>query len=114
MPSPGNRQRRNGVEFLAMTKVSTRSARARAKVKTDRSGGKEGPASMISRQELHDVLMDPGYSAGRRKAWLKKVLTQLQQENEAAPSPQTSEMISEVKGAIRSLQPQKPMSDKTP
>ena len=55
--------------------------------------------------------MDPGYSAGRRKAWLKNVLTQLQRRN-AAPDPATSEMISEVKKAIRSLQPEKPVSDK--
>jgi hypothetical protein len=72
------------------------------------------PVSAVSRQELHDVLMDPGYSAGRRKTWLKKVLTQLEQRNHTAPSPETSEMISEVKGAIRSLQPEKPASDKTP
>jgi hypothetical protein len=96
-----------------MTKVSTRSAHARAKVKAARSGRQATPVSTVSRQELHDVLMDPGYSAGRRKAWLKKVLTQLQQQSEAGPSPETSEMISEVKSAIRSLQPQKPVSDKT-
>jgi hypothetical protein len=96
-----------------MTKVSTRSSRSRVKVKTGRSAGQTSPVSTVSRQELHDVLMDPGYSAGRRKAWLKKMLTQLQQQNDTAPSPETSEMISEVKGAIRSLQPQKPVSDKT-
>jgi hypothetical protein len=57
--------------------------------------------------------MDPGYSAGRRKAWLKKVLTQLQQQSDTARSSETSGMISEVKGAIRSLQRERPVSDKT-
>jgi hypothetical protein len=57
--------------------------------------------------------MDPGYSAGRRKSWLKNVLTQLQQQNDATPSSETSEMISEVKGAIRSLQRGRPAADKT-
>jgi hypothetical protein len=97
-----------------MTKVSARSTRSRAKVKTGPSAQEMTPVSTVSRQELHDVLMDPGYSAGRRKAWLKKALTQLQQQDNAAASPETSEMISEVKRAIRSLQPQKPVSDKTP
>ena len=97
-----------------MAKVSTRSAHIRAKAKTGRSDTQTGPVSTVSRQELHDVLTDPGYSAGRRKAWLKNVLTQLQQQDNAASSPETSELISEVKGAIRSLQPQKPLSDKTP
>ena len=97
-----------------MTKASTRAAHPRPNAKTSRSDRQAGAVSTVSRQELQDVLMDPGYSAGRRKAWLKKALTQLQQQDHAAASPETSEMISEVKRAIRSLQPQKPMSDKTP
>ena len=95
-----------------MTKRSKRSAHAGTQAKTGGSRPQRGQISTVSRQELQDVLMDPGYSAGQRKAWLKNVLTRLQRQNNTAANPETSEMISEVKDAIRSLQPEKPLSDK--
>lgn len=43
------------------------------KFRTD-EGGFIGP------EELHDLLLDEGYSAGNREQYLKSVLTQLSQE----------------------------------
>lgn len=67
--------------------------------------------STITRQELQDVLIDAGYSADRRKEWLKEVLTELEQQETTETLGETSDLIAEVKAAIRSLQPEKPISD---
>jgi len=64
--------------------------------------------STITRQELQDVLIDPGYSADRHKERLKEVLTE---QEMTETSGETSDFIAEVKAVIRSLQPEKPISD---
>lgn len=65
----------------------------------------------LTREEIQDVLLDEGYSAGQRKEWLKTVLTQLSAEQSENPDPERSHLISEVKEIVKTHQSGKPMSD---
>ncbi|MCV2869087.1 hypothetical protein OEW28_10660 [Defluviimonas sp. WL0002] len=62
----------------------------------------------ISRNELLDVLADEGYSAERRKAWLKQVLTRLTNEQNEDPDPDREHLVTEIKRILH-----RQISDKT-
>jgi len=71
--------------------------------------GPRAEGGMITPEEIHQVLTDEGYSADRRKEWLKAALTELLQERD--PPPERAELIDAVKRAIARLQDGRPVSD---
>lgn len=65
----------------------------------------------ISLEEIRDVLEDDGYSANRRKAWLKEILTELQDNRAKPQSPDRDDLIQAVKDIIADHQETPPISD---
>jgi hypothetical protein len=67
----------------------------------------------VSLEEIQDLLQDDGYSAKQRKAWLKEVLTELQ-DNRAKPrSRDRDELVKAIKDIIAENQDERPISDDT-
>jgi hypothetical protein len=86
--------------------------------KSRRKSGQSSPLSRpqsldeISLQEIQDVLLDDGYSVDRRKAWLKELLTDLEQEDSRKASPERAKLIADVKRIIDKQQGAgKPIAD---
>ena len=63
-----------------------------------------GRRDRITLQEIQDVLADQGYSADKRKAWLKEVLTDLEQEHSKTPSADRKQLIDSIKAIVGKLQ----------
>lgn len=64
--------------------------------------GNRAAGATVTPEEIQQVLTDGGYSADRRKEWLKTALTELLQETD--PPPERAELIATVKRAIDRLQ----------
>lgn len=67
----------------------------------------------ISPEEIQDLLEDDGYSANQRKAWLKEVLTELQDDKIKPRSGDREQLIREVKNILSDRQDTPPISDDT-
>ena len=67
----------------------------------------------ISLEEIRDVLQDDGYSANQRKAWLKEVLTDLQDNRLKPRSRDRDDLVKAVKDIIADGQDTPPISDDT-
>lgn len=67
----------------------------------------------ISLEEIRDVLQDDGYSANQRKAWLKEVLTDLQDNRLKPRSRDRDDLAKAVKDIIADGQDTPPISDDT-
>ncbi len=61
-------------------------------------------------EEIREVLADEGYSADRRKTWLKEVLTDVTAEHSTTPSPDRAKLIDEIKEIIEQQQDGEPLS----
>ena len=60
-----------------------------------------GAGRRVSPEEIRDVLADEGYSAGARKAWLKTVLTELQEgDGSGAETAERRRLIEEINAVI--------------
>jgi hypothetical protein len=65
----------------------------------------------ISAQEIRDVLMDEGYSADNRRAWLREVLTSIQADD-GPRSPEHARIVHDIKAALGDAHDDgKPLSD---
>lgn len=69
------------------------------------------PGERIGLDELRDVLMDDGYSADERKAWIKGMLNDLQQGSSEIPEEERRRLVAEVKRIIADQQSGDPISD---
>jgi len=67
----------------------------------------------ISLEEIRDILQDDGYSANQRKAWLKEVLTELQDGKAKPRSRDREDLVEAVKDIIADHQETPPISDDT-
>lgn len=68
----------------------------------------------LSREEIEDIIVDPGYSADQRKGWLKQVLADLTRQQSGSPSSEQEQLIEMVKQAIDDQQDGKPIATDLP
>jgi len=64
----------------------------------------------VGEEEIRDLLADEGYSADRRKGWLKEVLTALTAEEKRGSSPRRRALIAEISQIIGDSR-REPISD---
>ncbi len=62
----------------------------------------------ISRNEILAVMADEGYSADRRKSWLKEVLTHVSKSGENGADPEQEKLEAEIREILH-----KQVSDNT-
>lgn len=67
----------------------------------------------VTRQQIMNVLANPGYSAGQRKGRLKEALTELEQEEGRAQSEEDRRLARAIKKILDDYQAGKPISDDT-
>lgn len=65
----------------------------------------------LTRNEIMDVLADEGYSASRRKGWLKQVLTRLETEQHENPNSTRAELVAEITDILKENVPGDPKAD---
>ncbi len=70
-----------------------------------------GSGAPVSREEIKEILVDQGYSAGEREEWLKSVLTDLSAKQVSDATPERERLISEIKEIVNEHQKGKPLSD---
>lgn len=66
------------------------------------------PERPITRQDIQDVLSDPGYSAHDRKGRLKELLTEVTNRRN---DPGNRELIDEIKNVLGEQQPGKSLAE---
>ena len=81
-------------------------------IKGKRSKEPSAAGGEISLEEIQDLLHDDGYSANQRKAWLKEVLTDLQDRTKSS-SRDRDDLIKAIKDIIAEKQNERPISDDT-
>lgn len=86
-------------------KLRTRNAKPPPALETYRPGGR------VTLQEIQDVLAHGGYSADKREAWLKELLTDVTQEQSKTPSPAKEKLIAAIKAIIDANQKGKAIAD---
>ncbi len=65
----------------------------------------------LTRNEIMDVLADEGYSASRRKGWLKQVLTRLETEQHESPNSTRAALVAEITDILKENVPGDPKAD---
>lgn len=68
------------------------------------------PRAHITAEEIRDVLMNDGYSAGERKAWLKDVLTELTDADRRPAGPDRAELVAQIKAILADHQSGRPIA----